>query len=379
MLFRALDTYLLRNAPQRSMPHFAQYIETLTVRREILTARYEDAPGYENRIVVFLRKILADADIPTLLRKSSDFDCYFDILRYTEPGLSNIFDPVTTGLSFYDMLIRKSSTSTVEYYIPVQCEDVVATLPLDRGWEEWESVRPIRLVDVDSLELTFNTYQDQIVYQRDHPTRAVVTVDVVALVLQYVNFLQSGAPDLSQAEYIHRYVLIHLLVDLQNLWLGNLYDTVLSNPGRMEHDSIAALTGDGFYGFPGTELPIALREFTAMLRMCRGGVITPATFLTSLKLSHDSVPSFLRNLLITTSIADRRQNYWMEYLRDMRWLNLMCKVYDLQPDFVATRNLKTALRRDLPILYYQRFWQNCHDRKTSSMIEQDLKNRIAVL
>lgn len=379
MLFHALDTYLLRHVPARVMPHAGQYVETLNLRRQIIADRFTTGVGYESNLVVLLRKILADADIPALLRKASDLDCYLDVLQYTEPGLSNIFDATTTGLTFRDMAIRRSPTPTVEYLIPVQCADVVASLPLDNGWEAWRSVRPLRLLDVDSLELTFAVHQDQIQYVRDPPSRAIVTIDVVALVLQYVNVLRADASGLSQAGYLHRHVLIHLLGDLEDLWLANLYDALLVDPDRFAREGTAALVGDGFYGFPGSELPIALKELTTMIGACRGGGLTPATLLASLPLSEGTVPGFVRAMIATTTIGERRQNYWMEYLRDRRWLDLIWRCYRLQPEFVATRNLATSLRRDLPILYAQRFWQACHDRATALAIETDLRARIGAL
>ena len=164
MLFRCFETYLLTNVQPRVMPHFKTYIETLNTKRELLTERNINAPGYESNIIVLLRKILADADIPALLRKTSDLDRYLDILIFTTPSLNNIFDAVTTGLTFSDMAIRRTTPRTEEFFIPVSCQDPLALLPFDRGWDYWQKVKPLRLVDIDSSELTFATYQDQIYF-----------------------------------------------------------------------------------------------------------------------------------------------------------------------------------------------------------------------
>ena len=377
MLFRALDTFLLSHVNTRVTPHLDTYIETLNVRRGILTERYETSPGYESNIVVLLRKILADADIPSLLVKSSDLDCYYDTLVYTTPSLNSIFDAVTTGLSFYDMAIRRSEIHTEEFFIPVQCRDPVATLPFDQGWDAWQSVRPLRLVDIDSLELTSATYQDQIVFTKLHPTRAVMTIDVVALVLQYVNFLRSNTQVMDQPEYLHHYVLVSLLKDLDDLWLGNVYTAMLAAPAwstkNPSENITKQLIGDGFYGYKGTELPTALRELANMITACRNGSVTPAVLVASLPLTSCCVPDFIKQLIATTSTDDRRQTYWMEFLRDYRWLELLYQAYQLQPNFVASKNLYTSLRRDIPLIFNKRFWNNCRNQKVSNFIQTELQ------
>jgi hypothetical protein len=376
MLFRGIENYLFVNSKPRVMPHLKQYIETLNTRRVLQQDRSDNAPGYESNLVVLLRKILADADIPTLLSKSNDADCYFDILVYTAPGLNAIFDAVTTGLSFYDMAIRRSAVHTEEFFIPVTCQDPPDDLPFDLGWDKWQSVKPLRLVDIDSQELTFATYQDQIVFSSQPPTRAVMTIDVVALVLQYVTFLRTSDQVLPQPEYLHRYVVTPLLQDLQDLWLANIYGMMLSQPTWFITDPkqcLATIAGDTRYGFQGTELPIALREISSAISACQGGVINPSVLVQSLLLSDDNIPTYLETLINTISIEDHRQNFWMETLKDIRWLNILLSAYQLQPDFIGTKNLHTNLRRDVPIVYAMRPWQNCRSTRTSQVIQNILK------
>ena len=377
MLFRSIDTFMLKQVQPRTMPHLSTYIETMNIRRGIITSRYVNAPGYESNIVVLLRKILADADIPSLLRKETDLDCYLDELRFTAPGLNSIFDAVVTGLKFYDMVVMRSSVHTDEFIIPVQCQDPIGTLPFDMGWEKWQTVNPLRLIDIDSLELTLHTYQDQIKFTKLHPTRAVLSIDVVALVLQYVNFLRESSQELNQPEYLHRYVLINLMSDLEDIWLSNVYAAMIKQPAwvvKNQPDSISKqLVGEGYWGWIGSELPTALKELAALITACRGGSITTAVLIASLPLTSSLVPAYLKQLIETTSTEDHRQLYWMEWLRDRRFLNLMLAVYQLQPEFIGTKNLFTALRRDIPLLINQKPWNNCHDSKIGVIMKNELQ------
>ena len=374
MLFRALDTYLT-NTTVRTMPHLNNYIGTLNTRRQMITSRFTNAVGYESHIVVLLRKILADADIPQLMKKASDLDCYLDVLMYTQKDLNQIFDATMTGVSYSNLLIAKNPKNTAEFLIPVQCSDPLQQLPFDQGWDAWETVSPIRLVDLDSRELTFNFYQDQIVFKSDFPTRAVITIDVVALVLQYINFLKIDTTGMYQPEYLHHYVLVHILRDLEDLWLGNIYSQALlsTSPKKDMNVDINEIMADNFYGYVGVELPTALKEIFQFIQLVRDGNLYPASFINGLRTSNTTIDRYLVALLNTTTIADLRQYNWMEYLRDIRWLRILYDCYSLIPNYIGTTNLIRSLRRDMPIMYATRFWSNCHDPKTRQYIEDDMK------
>lgn len=379
MLFRAIETYLSTRAPARVMPHLKAYVETLNVSRGLISARYLNAPGDESPLVVLLRKILADADIPSLMRKPTDFACYSEILTYTVSQLNAIFNTVTTGLHFSRIAIRQSSGHTEEFFIPVSCQDPFTDLPFDQGWDAWRNVRPLRMVDNDSQELTFATYQDQIVFSKQPPKRVVFTIDVVALVLQHVAFLRESEQAISEADYFHRYVLVSLLQDLQDLWLANIYAALLENPTRFTSNTrlfINQVTGDTCYGYPGSELTLALRELSGTIDTCQRGLVSPTTLVQSLVLSGGSLTTYLQRLVDTTTVNDQRQYYWVEYLRDIRWLTILYYAYQLQPTSAPAHNLRVNLSRDIPILVGTRFWNSARSETVREAIEQDVRDRL---
>lgn len=375
MLFRALDTYLLRTAPIRHLPHLTTYIATLNIRRVIITQRHSVATGYESPLIVLLRNVLNTADI-TRRQGSSDLDIYTNTLIYTHHDLNAIFDSTTTGRSFSGLLVPHRTPATTQILIPVSTEDPLAMLPLDRGWGAWQHLRALRLVECDSLELSFQLLEDQLLFRTTPPSQLILTLDTTALVLQYLNYLRTPNAILTQAEYLHRYVVTPLLDDLEDLWLASVYTSTITHtrtntlPARC---TLASL-GDGYWGYPGVEISSGLNELAGLVRMCQGGGITPATVLASLPLSNTRVPEYLRHLLIATTLEEARQYLWMEYLRDLRWMQLLIEIYRLQPQYVGTRNLLTALSRDLPILMNLRIWTNCHTPQISAFIQSSMQD-----
>ena len=381
MLFRAMDTYLHTSTAQRTMPHLNNYIGTLNTRRNMIADRAAIVPGYESRFVVLLRKILADADIPKLLKKATDLDIYLDVLIYIQKDLNQIFDATMTGVSYHNVLVARSNKTTAEFLIPAQCEDPLSELPFDQGFAAWQKIRPIRLVDIDSPELTFNLYQDQIVFKKEYPSRAVVTIDVVALVLQYINFLRVDTSGIYQPEYLHQYVIIHLLKDLEDLWLATIYNQLITSQDRFKSENIDInrIMGDDFYGYVGVEFPTAAKEILQFVDQTKNGNIYPDVFIHSLRTADSDISTYLRQLLTTTEIQNLRQYSWMEYLRDLRWLRLLYTVFNLVPDYIGTINLRRSLRRDMPILNATKFWNNCHDTTIRQYIQDDMSNWLKLL
>ena len=378
MLFESLNKFIDVNTPGRVLVKLKNYIDTLNTKRELMNSRYSNEQGYESNAVRLLRKILADADINILLRKNNDLDSYADILQYTVQDLNNIFDTNATGLMYKDVFVRKTPTSCEEIIIPVSTDDPFRLLPFNKGWSAWKYVKPVRLVDINSNELTFNTYQDQIVFKSDYPSRAIFTIDVVALVLQYVNYVKTFNENISVPVYIHQHVLTSILEDLENMWLRNRYLTMLDTAhDKLSRIDINTLMTDSMYGSVGLELPQAMEELHGMLRSAINGSITPLVVLSSLLMSTTNIPKYLSSLLANTIIPELRQYTWVEYLRDATWLDLLMKVYGLNPNFLQSKNFSIALNRDIPIyLSNNKISRYCHSANIRQFIETDIQNRL---
>lgn len=381
MLFRSLDSYLSPSVNARVLPHLNNYIDTLNVRRGMVAERFLNAFGNESKFIALLRKILADADISRLMKEASDLDVYMNVLQYTKKDLDAIYDPNATGISHTRLLVARNQNNTQEILVPVSSVDPLTDLPMNQGWSEWQKYKPVRIVDHDSQELSLNLYQDQIIFKQDYPTRIVITIDVVALVLQYINFVKQDTLGTYQVEYLHKNVIVHLLSDLQNIWLGNTYHKLVTTQDldSLNHIDINQIMQDHWYGYVGVEFPTAVKEIVSYIQNVKDGSVKPDVFIKSLRMSNSCVVTYLQVLLETTYIDTLRQYDWMEYLRDRRWLALMYDTFDLVPDFVGTKTIKTSLRRDVPILAATRFWNNCHDLKTRQFIQDDIQHWIEKL
>jgi hypothetical protein len=377
MFDRALRIYFKPSSPL-SLPKTQNYIQSLNTRQIDTLGRYRTAPGKESQGVVLLRHVIAFALRSGILNFTNDYDRYSKCLLAIHNDLDRIFDPVTTGVIREELFIHKNVNATVEIVIPVHMEDYLKYLPFNRPWREWQDVRALRLLDIDSNELTYHTFQDVIKFKNDYPSRAIFAVDTLALVMQYCNFVSQRDPDQSMSiqEYLHQYVLFPLLEDLQNIWLRNRYIQLLETPDifkdRRQHviDSMY----HNIYGFIGTQYPRMIEEVYDLYKRSSQGSTVPEKIMASLPLSKGYIPEYVQSLSVLTTVTDIRQNEWVEYLRDLPWLKLCYLIYRLNTEFVGYTTFYREFQRDISLVLSRRFWSNIHNSTLRSQVESEVKN-----
>ncbi|CAM6000871.1 unnamed protein product [Sphagnum balticum] len=374
-LFRGMDTYLPTVSP-KILPKLSSYVRFLNFRRGLVLNRYDASWGANSKAVNTLSYIINNVDIDKLLSMRDDLDRYFNYLVPIQDVLNGMFDTVATGITYLNTFIHYGGSRCAEYLIPISCDNYLSDLPMDEKWESWQDIRAVRLFDVDSNELTFHTYKDQILFKHDHPSRVVIGIDVIALVLQYVKYLQSRPDDdqTTLARYVHQYVLRGLLQDLEDLWLRNRYISIIK--GTMTRpDKNASLheNDNNLYGYIGPEYAGAMEEVIRQVENCKNGTVSPAMLLSSLRLSDYDVTYYIRNILAKNEAVNVRQYFYLTYLKDIKWLDLVFSVYSLNTSGVVYRNFVNSLRRDFPVMTSTRFWNMIYDADTRSYVEQSVK------
>lgn len=380
MLDRSLSAYFSTATPIY-MGKLHGYVSTLTTRRIQIASRYEGIPGSESLGVVVLRHIIAFALSSGVMNYDNDYDRYTKIVMHIQNDLDRLIDPVTTGVIRDSVFIAKSTQRCTEILIPVQTSNYMKNLPFGKRWTDWAEARAVRLIDTDSRELTFNTYRDQIQFKQDPPSRAVFTVDTAALVLQYAKFLDvnGGTSPIPIPEYLHKYVLNNgLLQDLQDIWLRSRYLHVLKHPTPevVRRQDITESIHHNIYGYIGVQYTAAMEDVLRIANRCQSGQAIPATIVASLPLSDMYVPEYFRNLQEATGVSDVRQNMWVEYLRDLAWLELAYYAHRLNPNLVHYDNFIRQLKRDLPLLMNTRFWSTIQNPQLRNWVEESITSKI---
>jgi len=374
MLFHGLYHYA-KPMPGKILPKLNNYIDTMNTRRLFITSRHVNAEGFESAAVRLLRKILADAPMHLLLQKADDFSRYLDIVHPIKSDLDDIYDPNSTGIQHRGVFVH-SSNKCEEFIFPIQMADPIKQMPMEGGWGAWMDMRPVRLLDADTDELSLHFTHDQLYFRTHPPRRAVIGIDVECLVLQYTNYClaTSKIDRLTVQEYLHRYVMIGLLEDLQVLWLRNRYLDVLTNPiySHSSRIDVNEHIYDNLYGYIGTHYPGAIQEVFSLFQNCKKGAVAPAVVLSSLRAVSGDMSTYFTGLADLTQVDSGRQTLWYEYLRDIGWVKLILALYQTQPNYPQTVNLIRLLKRDIPLALNMKFWANCKSSSVRDHIEAEI-------
>jgi hypothetical protein len=387
MFERELSVYRRSSVSPIILPRATGYIGTLNTNRRRVSTRYEQAFGRETLGVVMLRHLLSIGDPDWLLSRypDSDLDRYFQGILPRQKDLHRPIDQTSTGSVATDHFIKnQGSGRCAEFIIPVTEQDPLKILPFDKGWDTWKKMRAVRLLDIDSTELTFNTHQDLIVFRDDMPSRAVIAVNPALLVMQYTKYLETIGKDKDHTEtipvYLHRYVLNDgLLLDLQNLWLRERYVQMLKYPDGRAFDAsdINASIYHNIYGYLGSQYTSGMEEIHSKLVIpTLKRSVTPDRVIHSLPMAHSYVPQVFSEVQAACDIPNERQYYWTEYLRDMTWLRLYYYATLLAPDHSMSKSFHVVFRRTVDLLIKTRFWSAIPNGQVRKDIEKAFREVI---
>jgi hypothetical protein len=368
MLLPLIDNYINKTAASRIMISANNYIKMINTRRSLVLERYNNQEGIESSPgVQLLKRIIEYVDTDYLLKNSDDVSNYINYLADLKPELDSLFDQVYINKIYTNIFIKSDKVKCSEYIIPIYCTDYLSQLPFNQSWDYWSTLSPVRILDTDSRELTFLTITDQVVYRKSMPTRAIIGIDVIMLILQCVNYLRTDQ-SVELYAYLHHHVLSGFLIDLENLWLRNLYTDRMKVKLYNMHASVT-----DFYGIQGIQYDSFIYDTDKLIGNCRDMSISSDVFLNSLRLSDTSVIEYLvDDYLPSTNLPALRQYRWLDYLKEASWIDLILSSYALQPDMVATRNLKKTLKRVLQITKNTKFWTFCHDINVRDYIQENL-------
>lgn len=381
MLDRAKSVYLPSASPF-ALPRLRNYVDDLSRHRRRISDRYSTAPGYVSGGVNLLRHILSIATDNGLFTYKDDLSRFTKLLTHIQKDMARTFDAVTLGNIRTNTFIQSSKGITCkEILIATRYINPITALPFGKDWEHWKHVKPVRLLDFDSGELTFKTYQDRVSFTEDPPTYAVIAIDPVALAMQFAAYHQyvEDVKRVGVTEYLHRYVLNYgIMRDLQNLWLRDRYITAITSNNKLNHYSVTnKLHKAGIYGYIGADYTVAMLSVDPLIDLAKSGQMAPATLLSSLCMSSGTISTYYQNLsLATNTMYIGVQSSWVEYVRDRKWLELSYHAHALNKSSVWYKNFINALRRDLPMMYDDSPWNFIRDPVLKALIKADLSDKM---
>jgi hypothetical protein len=355
---------MMRRSSTLILPHTRGMLDTINVRRrQIIDERLTQIP-IESYSVRFLRYILSRAPIEYLCSISDIYEMYEYIAQYKdmlEQPLQINSTSITHNIFF--------SGKTKEFIFPVSCVDYYSHLPISPELAEWKKIRPIRVVSHDSKELSLKMYLNKIIFDNDPPTYAVITIDIVFLVLYFVRYLQetnrkyTGEATVS---FIHEYVLTtNLARDIVDIWLLSMYGSILVDPTYRP----TQYTNNNIYSTVSGRIVESCSEIRKRSVSITSGSMTPQEFLNCLPVSDGRTYfNLLDEMFSYSNISDLFQYEWASLLHDYQLLRLITLTVAKNKNLSISRTISTRLNSALSILEMSQFWNSVRDKKVEQKI-----------
>lgn len=340
--------------------------------------RYTEDPIPSNGID-FINSLITRADIHYLLNITNDIDLLRSIYKeYQSPVYSDMIRQHPLKEKFF---ISTTMSKSPEYVLITEDFDIEEELPL--GEEDislWlEKVKPLRMLDTDSLEMRLNITTSRLNYRYLPPARSIFSINIIKLLMLYIKYRQAN-PD-EYKDGIHNYPFIYkscilpLLHDnirtyafqiIQDIVIGKMHN----HEYRFNEDNIIH---GSFSNFIISNRTPAIREIEDLIGDCVTHSIKPDEIMLALKVSPEM------NLLDYVSwIMDshymsygQHQFEWLIWLRDQALLTSIILLYSTDKESNRTKEFFRLFNIMSNRLVRTRFWSHAKPRFLADKIQED--------
>jgi hypothetical protein len=350
-------TRILSVLPQGTPKFPLQYrrmITSMTDRLNYLKVRYIYAAPYQTYGMELLRFFILNLDMENLDSYKSDIERYTDVIKFYKQPKLQAFDPVVNGKIAGGRLFRpRPGGMPPEIWLNVDCDDPLNCYPMDQPWEQWKSLRGVRLLYHDSLEMLDEFNNSLLNFKKEQPTALVVSLDVATLVFKYYKYWKdckkrNVEPDVNK--FLKEYEYTHFFEDMFNIWILNFLAYMFSHPEVDEQSVLDRLT-----------IPVRVATDHMLLQGIRGtkefiglvkaNTLRMADFLQVKWFPDMTIEDKLKELKTWCSLPDRRNYLWCNALVWYPYLRFFVQVMGLSPDDALTNLIKERCNE----LYWKRF------------------------
>lgn len=350
MLNRILRSYTVTQASLRILVPLRQYMESLETHRGIVLDKLLAAKGLRSPGIELLRHVLFLVD-HRVLDTAETYADLVDMVLSASEVYYDLLDGETNGRTLRGLFTLDRSCN--DHIVPMGYTSAVRDLPTTWEWDEWDAIRPLRLLDTDSRELTYRLDEGRVRYKLDTPSVSVYGVDPITLVLKYMAWrrVNPNRDEWTEHDYLYREVFAKgISLDITSVWLRNRYTDVVAQTVAESTDlsyTNYAYVHHNSYGYIPSQYTAGMKSVRRMIADVKKGTVTPDVALQSLLTLTGPLFKEYVELQDVAGVANLRQYAWAEALRDLPWLELAATMYSLRPQTPRYASLSTQLRLDI--------------------------------
>lgn len=326
----------------KSIPEWERLTKELEIKFRYFKAKLRAAPVSFSPGVNLFYALTFNVDVEYILKSSDDYEIYSECIRPLVPMISKLIDPVISTARNQEIFINGIvGENPTEMIIPIYRNRPMLDLPFGRGWEAWEKVKCVRILDHDSIELVSDMLDQKIHFENDRPSYMVIGIDIPTMLMCYIKWVQKFKNNISIGQFIKNQLFSSMYSDLHTIWMLNMINMRITS----DLDSAALLKT---YNTSGIVVPSALKDGLQLLdkeidRVKRGAIL-PEDFLSTKWLNGKSVLELNDTLLNQCTVPPVRQYEYQKLFIHYKYLLFCLNVYKLYPKSKTYNNLKIKLK-----------------------------------
>ena len=303
---------------QRILPNWDKAVMTITLRTEIMKTRFLGTGFFYNNGMNMLKQILMTVVDNDMMELKSDFQRYVQKVDPIVPSFRVMYDPVynarvSKNLFTYDPRIT-------EIIMNVSMEKPLTDLPMDRPWDYWKDLCPIRVIYHDSRELVSNIYRFAVDFHHDTPSCVIYSLDLNMLIMMYAKYL-----DYSKSigfigtveDFLQSHVLIKWFDDLRRIWLTNILKDIVTD--KFDQNKYSS---DEFVA-PLTMLKTMSADMYRLMDDARHKAISIGDFCKTKWFGDYSLKYWLDELNMNIRVPSLRQYKWVEFVATLPYASFV--------------------------------------------------------
>ena len=206
----------------RQILNWTRFVNTVNLKTEIFRSRFIRSGFVYTNGTNLLIHILNGINIEEYKLIDSDIKRYTKLELYSDM-IRNKFDPVYSQRSLSGYFVENREVP--EYILNCQIESPLLNLPINKGWELWQSYVPMRIIWHDSRELNLELWRYKIPFNYLRPTRMFYSLDIPLLLMRYIKYCEyctdHGIPATPE-DYIQNHVVYFWFDDLLRIWFTRI-------------------------------------------------------------------------------------------------------------------------------------------------------------
>lgn len=317
---------------------YMRMITSIKDRMVLAKNRYLLAHPIRTPAIEMFRYILQNLNLETLASYNSDVDRYTEYLKtigsYFRLTLDPNFSNTIAGGRFID---RSSTFNFTPAEILLNCEfaNPIKELPFDADWSEWETLRSIRIMYHDSLQIPEDFSKSTFSFTLNPPTHMIIAVNAPVLCFKYYKYLVDCKTSGMQPDVIYflkQFEFAYFFDDLIDIFIMNTLQRVFSHPD----DDIDQIAGDMLVPIRFCTMNMkrqGVEGIVEFVNLLRNGSIKPGDFLATHWFGNQSImEKFQSNCRRYTALPNNSRYLWLRTLNDMPYLSMIIASVRSFPD-----------------------------------------------